>query len=71
MLTALGGGLAAALSFTSADASGTAPQMVLVGGFAGAVTGPPRAIDRDLETGAGRLRMVRCAAGAAAVCWTP
>jgi hypothetical protein len=62
--------LAAGLSFSSADASGTAASVVPAGGFAGAVRGPARPIDRDLESGMGSLHAVRCAANAAAAaCW--
>ena len=71
VLTMLAAGAATGLSLSSADASGRTVPSVLVGsGFAGPVSGPARAIDRDIEGGAGSLHVVACAAGAAAArCW--
>lgn len=70
LVTVLAAGLATGLSFSSATASGTSGRTVLVGGFAGAVTGPPRPIDRDLERGPAPLRAVPCAAGGDGIaCW--
>lgn len=69
-LTVLATTLATGVSLSSADASGTSVAHVVSGGFAGAVTARPRALDRDVESSATHLRVVPCAATVrATVCW--
>lgn len=69
-IATLAAALATSGSLWSADASGTTRPHVEVGGFAGAVTGPPRPIDRDVEGSPAALRPVPCRSGDAMVrCW--